>query len=426
MPFLEKLARFARKPLPDQWAAIKATLGRHSASVLREAWHLTMRTTLPTVDFFLPRPNPGVLFIGYVEVSPLGIGESLRGLIAAIAETKLPFAVYPYSLMGETRLIGPFMEDRYDRKGRYKVNVIEVTSWQVSAAFREMGITKTCNSYNILRTAWELSKAPIRWKAAINDIDEIWAPTEFVKEAFKVIFKGPIIVVPPCVEVKIQISSKRSYFELDKHKFYFLFSFDSFSFPARKNPLGVVRAFQAAFTTDENVGLIIKAVNANEKSGAPVLEAVRRDARIKVINTAFSRDEMLSLIHEADCYVSLHRSEGFGLGMAEAMALGKPVIGTNYSGNTDFLSDMTGFAVPYKLRLVEPGEYEAGAEGQSWAEPDETAAAEAIRRVFDDPRERQMRAAAGKAFVESRYSRRNVGKIAEQRLQEILALRRRL
>src|SRR5260370_29028446 len=132
MPFLlEKLAQFARKPLPDQWAAIKATLsGRHLASVLREAWYLTMRTTLPTVDFFLPRPNSGVLFIGYVEVSPLGIGESLRGLIAAIAETKLPFAVYPYSLMGETRLIGPFMEDLYDRKGRYKVNVIEVTSCQ--------------------------------------------------------------------------------------------------------------------------------------------------------------------------------------------------------------------------------------------------------------------------------------------------------
>ena len=77
----------------------------------------------------------------------------------------------------------------------------------------------------------------------------------------------------------------------------------------------------------------------------------------------------------------------------------KPVIGTNYSGNTDFLSDKTGFAVPYKLRLVEPGEYEPGAEGQRWAEPDETAAAEAMRHVFDDQRERQMRGAAGKALV---------------------------
>jgi glycosyltransferase involved in cell wall biosynthesis len=151
-----------------------------------------------------------------------------------------------------------------------------------------------------------------------------------------------------------------------------------------------------------------------------ILEAAASDPRIIVIDRMCSRDEMLSLIRVADCYVSLHRSEGFGLGMAEAMAFGKPVIGTNYSGNTDFLSEQTGFPVAYTLRPVEDGEYIFAA-GQSWAEPDEDAAAAAMRTVFFDPDERTRRASAGRALVEARYSRENVGKIAAGYLEEILA-----
>jgi glycosyltransferase involved in cell wall biosynthesis len=128
---------------------------------------------------------------------------------------------------------------------------------------------------------------------------------------------------------------------------------------------------------------------------------------------------MLSLIRVSDCYVSLHRSEGFGLGMAEALAFGKPVIGTDYSGNTDFLSDRTGFPVPYKLRPVQAGEY-IFSEGQSWADPDEAAASEAMRQVFSDLNEPRRRATAGKALVEARYGRTNVGRVAAQRLRQII------
>jgi glycosyltransferase involved in cell wall biosynthesis len=131
---------------------------------------------------------------------------------------------------------------------------------------------------------------------------------------------------------------------------------------------------------------------------------------------------MLSLIRQTDCYVSLHRSEGFGLGMAEAMAFGKPVIGTDYSGNTDFLSDRTGFPVPYTLRPVQHGEY-IFSDGQSWADPDEAAATDAMRQVFSDPQERQRRADSGKALIEARYGRTNVGQVAARRLNDIMAHR---
>jgi glycosyltransferase involved in cell wall biosynthesis len=187
-----------------------------------------------------------------------------------------------------------------------------------------------------------------------------------------------------------------------------------------------VRAFQTAFPDPaERVGLVIKSTNATDQHleiRLAILEAARADRRIKVIDQLFSRDEMLALLRQSNCYVSLHRSEGFGLGMAEAMALGKPVIGTDYSGNTEFLSALTGFPVSFTMRPVQPGEY-IFSEGQSWAEPDNVAAAEAMRRVFHDPQERQRRAASGKAFVEAHYGRDTVGRIAAQRLNEILTVR---
>ena len=243
--------------------------------------------------------------------------------------------------------------------------------------------------------------------------DELWVANDFVSDAFRSLFDGPITIVPPCVEVQIQHHYERDAFDMDPGIFYFIFSFDYLSCPARKNPLGVLRAFQAAFPDkDERVGLVIKSTNARAQHYPEVttvlIEAAHEDRRIKIIDRILSRDEVLSLVRQSDCYVSLHRAEGFGLGMAEAMAFGMPVIGTNYSGNTDFLSESTGFPVPYTLRPVQPGEFPFE-DGQFWAEPDEATAAVIMRRIFDDPQERQIRGAAGKAFIETRYSRKNVG-----------------
>jgi glycosyltransferase involved in cell wall biosynthesis len=127
---------------------------------------------------------------------------------------------------------------------------------------------------------------------------------------------------------------------------------------------------------------------------------------------------MLSLIGNCDCYISLHRSEGFGLGMAEALALGKPVIATDYSGSRDFVTEATGFPVPYTLRKLIPGEYRF-CEGQSWAEPDLRIAVHRMRAVFADREERLRRASRGKQFVEAHYSPEIVATMVKARLDEI-------
>ena len=317
------------------------------------------------------------------------------------------------------------MQERYDLKRRHKVNIIEMSADQLPAMFSAVGRWKTGHSYNILRTYWELPRAPAEWQPMLKGIHEIWAPNDFVANSFREIFAGPITVIPPCVEIETEFEFGRVHLGIDRGMFYFTFSFDYFSHPARKNPLGVVRAFQAAFPNrSEKVGLVIKSTSATHhylETKSAILEAARLDPRIKVIDRIFSRDEMLSLIRQSDCYVSLHRSEGFGLGMAEAMAFGKPVIGTDYSGSTEFLSDRTGFPVAYGMRPVAAGEY-IFSDGQSWAEPDPLAAAEAMQRVYYDRPERQRRAMAGKAFVEAHYGRENIGRIAAGRLRQILAI----
>ena len=192
-----------------------------------------------------------------------------------------------------------------------------------------------------------------------------------------------------------------------------------FSSPYRKNPLGVVEAFQRAFPNgNENVGLIIHCIGQVDRY--PEINNVMRqasvaDSRIQIFDKSLSHDDMLGLIHSSDCYLSLHRSEGLGMGMAEAMAFGRIVIGTNFSGNTDFLTEQTGFPVPYTLRPVKPHEY-PWAESQVWAEPDLDAATLILQQVFDAPDVARKRAKEGQMQVREKYGMTRVGRAMKERL----------
>jgi glycosyltransferase involved in cell wall biosynthesis len=371
----------------------------------------------------LPMPRRrGVLFIGYVEAG-LGLAESLRGLISATAAQRMHFAIYPFRVGVETRMVGQFMPEKFDRKHRYDVNVIEVSPDQVAWVFKTIDSRQVASSYNVLRTYWELPKAPQEWGAMLKEIHELWVPNEFVRGAFKEIFSGPITIIPPCVSTEEANYPDGAEFGLEKGRFYFLFSFDFYSSHHRKNPIGVLKAFRIAFPNlNENVGLIIKSMGSETHQvaiGEQFRTFLAKDPRIRIIHGTMSRQRILGLVRACDCYVSLHRAEGFGLGMAEAMSFGKVVIGTDYSGSTDFLSDETGFPVAYDLRPVKPDEYVFWAEDQVWAEPRLESAIAAFQRAFGDAETRGRKAAAGKALVDRKYSKAAVGAAVEKRIEEI-------
>ena len=365
------------------------------------------------------------LLVGYIDAD-LGLGESLRGLALALSCTDVRFGIYPFTVGVERRRSKSYMSERYDRDNPYAVNVIEVATNELPTVCQNISKDHFADSYNILRTYWELSRAPSEWRDILIQTDEIWAPNCFVADSFRHIFDGPITVVPPCVQVPEVSLNGRARFNLDPTRFYILFSFDYFSFPQRKNPMAVVRAFRQAFPDPATpVGLIIKSTGTVGHFPAikqQLRDAARQDSRIEIMDTTLDRPEMLALIKAADCYVSLHRAEGFGLGMAEAMAFGKPVIATGYSGNAEFVTPETAYPIPYKLRKV-PSDGYIHPEGQVWAEPDETACSAAMIRVFSDRNDAARRARAGQDFVQWRFGPENVGQIAAGRLKEIFAQR---
>jgi len=361
------------------------------------------------------------LLIGYFETG-FGLGEYARGLAAALDTVKAPFAAYPYSAYtGRSRDEAPWARF-YDVQRIHAVNVFCMTIDETRNARRIIGNRHTEKSYNILSTFWELPRAPESARSELDFFDELWTPSHFVADSFRPIFSKKLLVMPPCVNLDATITPRREKFGFDAKTFYFLFSFDLNSYPERKNPLAVVSAFQAAFADGrDDVGLIFKLSktrNRSRKISSELEAAARRDPRITILQGNWPRADILALFASIDCFVSLHRSEGFGLGMAEAMLLGKPAIGTAFSGNTEFLTAETGYPVPYQMRLVKEGEY-PHATGNSWAEPDIRIAADLMRSVAtrsDDVRNKALR---GQTYIRQHYGPEAVGALVAARLREI-------
>ena len=269
---------------------------------------------------------------------------------------------------------------------------------------------------------WEIDKFPKVWLPALELVDEIWVASEFVERFIKRVTSKPVIKIPHAIEVKLARPYQRSEFLLPDNRFLFLFNFDFNSSSDRKNPWATIKAFQRAFPVSEiKVGLVIKCFSGNnhpEKFGA-LQKLAEQDPRIILLNRLLSRDEMYGLQSVCDAYVSLHRSEGLGLGMAECMAMGKPVIGTGYSGNLEFMNNENSCLVDYTLIPVKPGQYYNYEPGQMWANPDVHHAATFMVRLFKDIDYRHRISVRASADMAIRYSHQVVGKIIKDRLDTI-------
>ena len=196
----------------------------------------------------------------------------------------------------------------------------------------------------------------------------------------------------------------------------FLVTFDYNSFPQRKNPLAAVRAFLDAFPTDRPSGpmLIVKShgvTNRNEWERA-LGELAAKNAHVRIIDAVFSDEDMLRLQAACDVYLSLHRSEGFGLNLAECMAAGKLAIGTNFSGNVDFMTSENSLLIGYSMKRVEEGEYPF-ATGQWWADPNHAESVAAIRSAMD-PSLRSRLGQCARADISGNLSAEAIGARMEE------------
>jgi glycosyltransferase involved in cell wall biosynthesis len=228
----------------------------------------------------------------------------------------------------------------------------------------------------------------------------------------------PVIALPPPVQAPAESAAPLRLGVPEG--FLFLFVFDYLSTIQRKNPQGLIEAFKLAFAPGEGPQLLIKTINGPLRPLAEeeVLWAAHGRSDIHLVDRSLSGAELAGVMAACDCYVSLHRSEGFGLTLAEAMAIGRPVIGTGYSGNVDFMNAENGYLVDYTIARVGPDCEIYPPEGE-WAQPSVEHAAELMRRVHEHPEEAARLGARAREDIARMLSPRAAGAAMRRRLEQL-------
>ncbi len=348
-----------------------------------------------------------------------GVAEAMRMNINAMRVAKVPFALNDVAL-GLSRHRVPKYDYELRSDNPFDFNLVHLNANKIKDFYRVVGRNYFENKYTIGYWAWELSRFPERWHDRFAYVDEVWTPSRFCLEAFKTVSPVPVLCIPHAVEVGLDRTYRRSEFGIHEDAYVFMFMFDFYSTFARKNPIGVVEAFNRAFSPNERAQLVLKFYNAEINPAeyrrlAQLIDSVN----ILLLNRRGSRAETLGLLSTADAYVSLHRSEGFGLTIAEAMALGKPVIATNYSGNTDYLTGDVGFPISYSLCELK-NTYGLYAEGNVWAEPDIDEAAHWMRYVYEHREVAQDKGRKAAASIGAKLSPLRIGTMINERLAAII------
>jgi len=364
-----------------------------------------------------PRPaRPwGVNVAGYFQ-SELGIGGVARGVIEALDAAHVPILPVQGSIPPPSRR-GRDFGSTGAGVAPFAVNLICVNADGLPQFVRDVGEAFFSGRRSIGLWWWEVEDFPERYHGAFEHLDEVWVGSRHVQRAIAPHAPVPVVHVP--VPLRVPPPPRRTRAELGVPEgFLVLVTFDFNSVLKRKNPAGAIDAFVRAFGPDSGASLVVKSVNAelHPTAHAELLRAVEPHPHVHLRDGYLDEGDVHALLAAADAYLSLHRSEGFGLGLAEAMALGTPVVATGYSGNLEFMDAETGWLVPYALVPIGPDAGPYPADGV-WAEPDVEAAAAALRAIRDDPAAAAARAARAHARIHTQHAPGAAGAAMARRLE---------
>ncbi|MGH9809718.1 MAG: glycosyltransferase, partial [Terriglobia bacterium] len=319
--------------------------------------------------------------------APTGRGEDARALFRAFKASGMSTLVR--DVYGLNKPYDPDyaveMGDSMTDALSDRINVYCLNGDEVAQASAHMERDTPAQSYKIVYPAWELSKYPADWARYLERFDEVWAPSKFTRDALTAAVNRPVHYMPLASEVRLSSFLGRRYFGIPESSFVFLFMFDFTSYVQRKNPFAVIEAYQryVARHPFHDTCLVLKLNNPHERTQDFHEFQARCQSlagRLILIEKALSDNETKNLVRNCDCFLSLHRSEGFGRGLSEAMFLAKPVIATAYSANMDFMTSDNACLVDYDLVPVQDDHYPY-AQGQVWADARIDAALDWMERL---------------------------------------------
>lgn len=355
--------------------------------------------------------------------APIGMGEHVRATFRSLN------TVYQPPQLHDIYKLVPASHDEVAEFGQAMVedpapiNIFHINGNEVAGALEHINQARSWTGYNIIYPLWELPRYPQEWAEQLDRFDEIWAASRFVMDGLKEVCSKPVVHMPLATEIQLDGFYSRRYFGLPEADYVFLFFYDLRSYSARKNPRGVFEAFKQLLNqrpyTRTHLVIKVNGVDMNPQAFAELQAEVQAlYGRVTLIDRMMSSSEVKNLLRCSDSFVSLHRSEGNGFGVAEAMALGKPAIATAYSGNMDFMTSDTSLPVGYRLIPVLEGEYPHH-HGQHWAEPDQDQAVAYMLQLVDDPAMGRALGKKAQLHMQSNFSYRYTGLRYRARLDEI-------
>lgn len=325
----------------------------------------------------------GVNLIGAVR-SETGLGQSCRLIAKELETAGIPYSIFNYDEKGIASSNDCRFDEKISEELPYAVNIVHVNPYDIGLLSVLVGRKIWDYRYNIAFWAWELEEFPDHWAKMEIYFDEIWTPSRFCTDSIQRKVHIPVFTMTYHIEVCPDLSYGRKRFGLPKHRFLYLVMYDCNSTIERKNVIGGIQAYKTAFPSEyENVGLIVKMNNAARADMRKLQESLQGYRNVYFLTKTLSKAAADQLLACSDVYISLHRAEGYGLVMAEAMLLGIPCVATNWSGNTDFMDATCACMVDYSFTEIknDTGYY---TKGSRWAEADVRQAAGYIVRLYED------------------------------------------
>jgi glycosyltransferase involved in cell wall biosynthesis len=366
------------------------------------------------------RAEFGITIAGHITAES-GTGEAVRSIIKSVEAVGIP-----YQLVNFERNIYRKNDTSYKKFSftkNYSHNIIVINADQIETFYNLVGNSFFEGKYNIAYWLWEQSNFPKEWTEQEKHFDEVWTASDFSKKAIEENSSLPVTTIPLAISNRRKEKKyNKQYYAVNSRTYVFLFIFDFLSVFERKNPMAIIQAFNEAFSENENASLIIKMSNSRyDKKNFMLLKSAIKRKNIKIIDTYISRDEISSLLNICDCYISLHRSEGFGYTIFEAMKKSKPVIATGYSGNIDYMNKKNSFPVKYNLTklLSNFGDYK---KNTYWADPDISDASKKMRFVYENRNVAKNIGKQAKIDIQQHLSPYAVGKIIKQRIMNTVRI----